>query len=73
MESFDIRVEHNGATHLLTVHCDGEDPEYLIFRDQEPVGTVKPDTDHDLYWISEDIMDAEFVEKIGDRIERQHR
>lgn len=73
MESFEIEVSHQDAIHKLRVECDSEDPEYRIFRGEEPLGTIKPDTDHDLYWISEDIQDTEFLEKIGDRIEKYHR
>lgn len=73
MESFEITVDYKGAKHLLNVQCDSEEPEYRIFRGEEPLGTVKPETEHDLYWVSEDMVDEEFIEKIGERIEKYHR
>lgn len=73
MESFEIKISHEGTEHLLRIECDSEDPEYRVFRGEEPIGTLKPGINQDLNWISDDIQDKEFLEKIGDRIENYLR
>lgn len=74
MESFEIDVKHLDTLHHLRVEHEGEDPEFRVYRESELVGTLRCECDErGDYWVSNDLIDADFLEKIGDRIEKYHR
>jgi hypothetical protein len=74
MEPFDIKVDHNGQTHDIHVVPHEEDPVFELQQGGIDLGKIRNECDdRGDYWCSEDLIDAEFLQKIGERIEKYER
>lgn len=74
MESFTIIVDHHGQNHELRVVPHPEVPEFELHQGEVYLGKIRNECDErGDYWCSEDLIDPEFLEKIGERIEKFER
>ena len=74
MESFEITVLHNGQHHVLKVTPHPEESEFELHQGDIYLGKLRNDCDErGDYWYSTDLIDPEFLEKIGERIEKFER
>ena len=74
MKSFEVTVNHNGSAHHLRVEPHPEEPEFRVYMGDAYLGVLRNDCDESGdYWCTTDLIDAEFVDKIGERIEKYER